>query len=506
MKRALPVILLLALAAALPTIPVVFAQPEEPHNADAMWVEPGIIDVTDLPVGYKFNVTVWINLTQECAGWQFYMIYNNATLNATRCGYTAGDKSDFFKNITTLPLSPTFASENDTHNYVLHGESWLMGDFRSPGYGSLSWVEFQIIAEPPEGQEITTTLDISTYHHPPTSKTYALNPQQEEIPLNVYDCTYTFKSPTPTPPPEAARIFVDPNEIIDPTMLPSSTFHINITIDDVIDVSVCELNLTYNSVVISWTGMIVLKVQNQTPSVKSMIDNEAGFVWVKLQYPTSFSTDTPTPLLKIDFHVNSLGATPLDLHDTELLNSEGQPIEHEAIDGFFCTLIRDVAVTNVNTSREWVYQGWNVNITVTVRNKGNMSETFHVQAYYDAYLIGNLTVTDLPPNNETTITFVWNTENVTPCTNYTISAEASQVPYELNTADNRLTDGKIKIRYMGDVNGDDFVDIKDIYAAAEAYGSYPSSPLWNPDCDLDQNLIIDIKDIFTIATNFGKCI
>ena len=160
--------------------------PNEPHRADAMWIEPPLINATGLTVGYKFNVTVWINLTQECAGWQFYMLYDKGLLNATRCGYTAGDKSDFFKNITTIPVSPTLdGPHNKTHAYVLHGESWLMGDFRSPGYGSLAWVEFEIIAEPP----FTCILDISSEHHPPTSKTYALNPQQEEIPLLTYDTT-----------------------------------------------------------------------------------------------------------------------------------------------------------------------------------------------------------------------------------------------------------------------------------------------------------------------------
>jgi hypothetical protein len=479
--------------------------PEEPHDADAMWVEPSLVNATGRSIGDKFNVTVWLNVTVDCGCWQFKLIYNKNYLNITRCVYTGtgGSKSQFFENTgtTTFPTTPSFGTYNETHNYVLHGESWMGGPFGT-GVGSLSCVEFEIMAEPSEGEEIFTIVDISSLY---PIDTYIRDEEFEKPPLNVGDCIYTFKSPTaPPPPPEETRIYVDPPEIIDPTMLPSSTFSINITVDDVADLQICEFNLTYNSIIISWTSMAALKVQNQTPSVTSMIDNEAGFIWVKLRYSSAFSTDTPTPLLTIEFYVASLGATPLDLHDTQLLNSESQPIEHEAIDGFFCTLIRDVAITHITVSRNWVYQGWKTNITVTAKNKGNISETFAVQAFFGNNSIENITIMDLPPNNETTVTFVWDTENVTACVNYTISAEASTVPYELNTTDNKLTDGKIKVRYLGDVNGDNKIDIEDIYTIAMAFGSYPPSPRWNPDFDLDQNLKIDISDIYLIAINFGK--
>jgi len=183
MKKGMVIILVLA---ALLMMRPTFAQPTEPHDANAMWMESSEIDVTGVSVGYKFNVTVWINLTEQCAGWQFYLLYDKSLLNVTRCGLTAGDKSDFFKNITTIPLAPSFGVENATHDWVVNGESWIMGDFRDPGYGSLSWIEFEVMTEPP----FTCVLDISTSHHPDDSKTYALTTVETtpiEIELNVYD-------------------------------------------------------------------------------------------------------------------------------------------------------------------------------------------------------------------------------------------------------------------------------------------------------------------------------
>jgi hypothetical protein len=161
------------------------AVPEEPHNANAMWVEPSLINVTDSSIGDKFNVTVWLNVTVDCGCWQFKMLYNKNQLkivSVTLTG-TGGGKSDFFEKSgsTTFPAPPDFGSYDETRNFTLVGESWLMGPFGT-GVGSLSYVEFEIIAEPP----FTGMLDISTLYPPDT---YIRDPDFEKTPLNIGDTT-----------------------------------------------------------------------------------------------------------------------------------------------------------------------------------------------------------------------------------------------------------------------------------------------------------------------------
>jgi len=307
------------------------------------------------------------------------------------------------------------------------------------------------------------------------------------------------------PPPEGTRIYVDPPEIIAPTMQPSSNFSINIAIDDVSDLKVCVFNLSYNTAVLNWLSISILRVQGQIPIATMMLDGEAGFMWIKLTYSTPITTDTPVPIVKIEFHLNALGCSPLDLHDTQFLDSEENPIAHQAFDGFFATQIRDVAIINVVPSRSWAYQGWEVNITVTAKNKGpHVNETFNVYAYYDSNLIGSFTVEDLPPGNETTITFIWNTTDAQPCHNYTISAQAETVPYELNITDNLYIDGNVKIRLLGDVTGDGVVDGSDMALVALAFASYPGHPNWNPDADLNRDNVVDGSDLVLVARNYGK--
>jgi hypothetical protein len=163
----------------------------DPHEANALWIDPPDMALNNIEneIGDKFNMTLWLNLTTMCKGWQINLLYRKDILGVLRVGYTAGAKSEFFQNITTIPVSPVFRSYNDTHEALLYGEAWIMGPARGPGYGSLAWVEFNVTATPPPEEEFSTTIDIST-HYP--FKTFALDENDEKITLATYDCHYDF--------------------------------------------------------------------------------------------------------------------------------------------------------------------------------------------------------------------------------------------------------------------------------------------------------------------------
>jgi len=108
-------------------------------------------------------------------------------------------------------------------------------------------------------------------------------------------------------------------------------------------------------------------------------------------------------------------------------------------------IVHDVAVINVVPSVTQAFPCETVNISVVVRNKGDVSETFDVSAYYDSVLIGVSTVENLAPRSEKTLKFRWCTCCVAPG-DYTISAEASVVPGEVYVEDNRFVDGVVRIK------------------------------------------------------------
>jgi len=166
-------------------------------------------------------------------------------------------------------------------------------------------------------------------------------------------------------------------------------------------------------------------------------------------------------------------------------------------------VVHDVAVINVSVSPTTVAAGETVTINVTVENQGSDYENFTVTVYYDDTAIASQNVINLFPSWNTTLTFYWDTTGM-PRGNYTIKAEASIVPGETDIEDNTFTNGKVKVRILGDINDDGKVDMIDIYISITAFGSRPSRPRWNPNADLNNDDLIDMRDIYLAIANFGK--
>jgi hypothetical protein len=188
--------------------------------------------------------------------------------------------------------------------------------------------------------------------------------------------------------------------------------------------------------------------------------------------------------------------------------------DNTLIDGVVEVLWHDVAVIDVVPSRNWIYQGHSLNINVTVLNEGDFSETVTATLYYNvtaSQIIGTQ-ITTLLSGESQTLVFAWDTTGVEYCHNYTITAVTTIAFVDNDPMDNTLTDGKIKVRILGDLNGDGVVDGSDIALAAWSFGSYgpdylytgsPPHPRWNPDVDINQDGVTDGPDLVMIARNFG---
>ncbi len=129
--------------------------------------------------------------------------------------------------------------------------------------------------------------------------------------------------------------------------------------------------------------------------------------------------------------------------------SDSKPahIESGATDTVNFTLtqkVHDVNVTNVVPSATQVDVGDSVDINVTIKNEGNVEESFTVNLYADGNLIGNETDT-LAAGATETYTFTWTT---TAVGNFTIRAEVPAVPDEVDTTDNTWTTTLWRIRVV----------------------------------------------------------
>jgi len=132
--------------------------------------------------------------------------------------------------------------------------------------------------------------------------------------------------------------------------------------------------------------------------------------------------------------------------------------------------IQDITVTSTTSSKTVVRQGCNVSINITVENQGYYSETFNLTAYANTTIITTLTNITLTSGNSTNITFTWNTTGV-PYGYYTITANATSVPGESETADNTFENGWVVVTGVGDVNGDLVVNVLDVILALVNAGS-----------------------------------
>jgi len=106
----------------------------------------------------------------------------------------------------------------------------------------------------------------------------------------------------------------------------------------------------------------------------------------------------------------------------------------------------DVAVTNVVAPASAII-GDNVAVNVTVANEGSFTETFNLTVAANATQVGNQTVTDLASGQSETLTFMWNTTDIT-AGNYVINATAWLTDMDMSDNSKNAT---IEIRTLHDV-------------------------------------------------------
>ena len=104
----------------------------------------------------------------------------------------------------------------------------------------------------------------------------------------------------------------------------------------------------------------------------------------------------------------------------------------------------DVAVVSVIPSTTAVDVGDLVNVTVRAANEGFEMESFDLGVYCNEILVEELRVVNVAPSEEREFTFVWNTSGLA-AGDYTVSANASVVPGEIDVDDNLLVDGVVMV-------------------------------------------------------------
>ena len=252
---------------------------------------------------------------------------------------------------------------------------------------------------------------------------------------------------------DTAKLYVDPPKS---KVLIGENFTINVTIANVTNLYGWEFKLYYNNTMLNGTSISegeLLKAHGDTYfepiNFTDAHNTTHGILWATGSLLGNVSgVDGSGALANILFKCKQFGNSTLSFGYSALGNPEGIEIQHVTVDGSVETWPHNITIISVTPSILEPYVGQIVNIAVAVRNEGNYTETFNLTAFYNNHSIETKTVFDMQPLSQTTITFEWDTIGLSPNINYTIKAEASIIPGEINTTDNVFVDGEVRLRHV----------------------------------------------------------
>lgn len=301
---------------------------------------------------------------------------------------------------------------------------------------------------------------------------------------------------------EEPRVFIDPPNLYFDTLTPGKRFSINISVANVTDLKSFECKLSFNTEMLDIVTIAFLPEEN-LPTGSFDSNDTAGVVWISAVYDgDSITTGVPVALVAITFKMMNGGISPLNLYNTTLEDSLGAPIGHSTGDGIVYILRHDIEVVYVAPSATETYVGNMVNVTVTVKNNGDVAENCTIKAYHNETMFAASDLTNLAPSNNMTLVFNWNTSDAAAGHSYVMKAEASPLPFETNFTNNVLIDGIVKVKIIGDVNNDDVVDIDDLIAWDAAYGATEGDPSWNPQADINGDGVVEDEDGIIIIQHY----
>jgi len=257
-------------------------------------------------------------------------------------------------------------------------------------------------------------------------------------------------------PPQGA-VSIQPSSILGLTA--GSTFFVDVYATNVINLWGYQFTITYDTSILTALdpgGAFDDAYFSYNPFNNLFafeVNDASGFVAATY---TSFFGDSvgftgSTPLARLYFVVSVEGYSPIHFNMLKVVNTKGGEITVATYDAVFSSsAVHDVAVTGIQVDPTVLAPGGIVQINVTAANQGTAPETFDVSAFYDSSLIGTQTLTSLPPSTEETLFFNWDTNGIA-VGQYSIKANASIVPDEIDADDNSYTDGAVTLQQPSDL-------------------------------------------------------
>jgi len=262
-------------------------------------------------------------------------------------------------------------------------------------------------------------------------------------PINIDVNTVSVVSP---------YIAVLPQRTVDTTLTPGKNYTISIyTNYNGSDIWGYQFVLTYNPSVLEGVEVVNgdLITEGDVTFVAGTFNNTKGELSLTLALSENKSAPYPYPLLNntgpgvlanVTFTIVGEGDSPIefDTRDSKMKKTTGtniidtniidwithldpDPTKGKFLDGFFQNVeevIHDIAVTKLDFSPNNVTAGEPVNINVTIKNKGSLTEEVSVTVYWGfhgglpLHLIGDPETVTIGSGENKTMPFTWDTTEV----------------------------------------------------------------------------------------------
>jgi hypothetical protein len=258
--------------------------------------------------------------------------------------------------------------------------------------------------------------------------------------------------------------------------------------------------------------LTVMNTSNQTITFKMwvrsfdfLVYNDSGYIyqWTKFGPMPLIPLIIPDTSLDPGENVTRVLTWPQTCNDSG--TSQGTPVSPGAyyIYGYFVSYDGlyqlETGPVEVNVyqpislvpSKTVVGQGYVLPLNVSLINLDGPPTVFNVTLSSNATTIG--TETGANVSGSSILSFSWNTTNF-PCGKYDLNV----------TAGNLTAESSVVLTIPGDINGDFKVGLEDLVLLANAYGSTPSSPNWNPNADINGDGKISLQDLVILAIHYGQ--
>jgi hypothetical protein len=338
------------------------------------------------------------------------------------------------------------------------------------------------------------------------------------------DNTKVGDTVTVTPP----TLAVDPDEVIDTTMVDGDTFVVNITITDAYDLSETVFNVTWDPLVLTALSIVEGDFLDPAATFTAITTTHDDILYnmtmatTFINYSHSVGVTGSGTLAKITFEVQSRGGSVIELRPHPTWWTTYWATTPVVVDGVHSNLY-DMDfhppgnyrwIFDLYTVQDWAYPTWTnlYRITVNPINNGFLHMAYNLTIYVNGTIAESRVLTLVGKKhgaaNKRTETFEWNITGLDYGT-YPITANITDQDPDLDddpNNDDYVFGTPTTIRIPGDTDGDADVDSYDFYQFSGKYGLDKDDMGFDRYADIDGDGDVDSYDFYLFSGKYGQSI